>query len=788
MVRRSLRIVVALLVLAPWGHLHAQAPIQYLYDALGRLIAVIDVKGDTARYSYDAVGNLLSIQRYTSLQISIISYAPSSGSEGATVTISGTGFSTLPGQNIVWFHDAAASVVSATETTLIVIIPAGATTGLISVTSPAGSAISGSPFTVTVDDGSPTITSFTPTIGPPGTAIAINGANLGTRYLNNHATLNTSWLSVTGGSQTQLSASVPSQTMGGRIEVVTDRGRAVSGADFIVPPAPYTAADVIAADRMTMGTDTVVSIGTGGKIGLVLFDGVRGRRVSVRVVNSTIAAAHLTIYRPDGIVWYASGAVGASGTFVEPQTLPSTGSYTVLVDPDSIFTGSLTLSLRDVVDVGGPIVADGAGLPVSIATPGQNVRLTFSGAAGQVVTARVTNGTFPSYCFDMSLSILKADGTSLRSTNSCSGSGAFLDQVTLPTSGTYTLFMNPDAALTGGATLALYTAADLIGSILADGTPVPVAITTPGQNARLTFSGVAGQIVTARLANGTFSSYCWDFSFSVVTADGATLRTINSCSGSNAFLDQLTLPVTGTYTLLLNPDAALTGSATLALYTAADLIGPILADGTPVPLAITTPGQNARLTFSGVAGQIVTARLANGTFSSYCWDFSLSIVAADGATLRTINSCSGSNAFLDQLTLPVTGTYTLLLNPDAVLTGSATLALYTAADLIGPILADGTPVPLAITTPGQNARLTFSGVAGQIVTARLANGTFSSYCWDFSLSIVKPDGTTLATANSCSGSTATLSQKTLPTNGVYTLLINPDAALIGSATLTLTSP
>lgn len=35
--------------------------ISYVYDELGRLIAVTDAAGDTAVYSYDAVGNVLSI-------------------------------------------------------------------------------------------------------------------------------------------------------------------------------------------------------------------------------------------------------------------------------------------------------------------------------------------------------------------------------------------------------------------------------------------------------------------------------------------------------------------------------------------------------------------------------------------------------------------------------------------------------------------------------------------------------------------------------------------------------
>jgi hypothetical protein len=290
------------------------------------------------------------------------------------------------------------------------------------------------------------------------------------------------------------------------------------------------------------------------------------------------------------------------------------------------------------------------------------------------------------------------------------------------------------------------------------------------------------------MTNGTLLSYCFVSSLSIVRSDGTTVGTANSCSGSSAFLDQVSLPATGVYTLLFNPDTTQTGNATLALYTVLDVTGPITADGTAVPAPITAPGQNARLTFSGTAGQIVTARVANGTLPSYCYVFSLSIVESDGAILGTSKSCNGSAAFLDQLTLPATGTYTVVFNPDTTQTGQATIALYTVVDVTGSITADGTSVPVAITTPGQNARLTFSGTAGQIVTARVANGTFSSYCFVFSLSIVKSDGATLAASNSCSGSSAALSQKTMPATGAYTFFLNPDTSQTGAATLTLTSP
>ena len=57
-------------------------------------------------------------------------------------------------------------------------VPGGATTGTISVQTPNGTGTSSTSFTVTGGGGSPpTVTSFTPTSGPVGTSVTINGTN-----------------------------------------------------------------------------------------------------------------------------------------------------------------------------------------------------------------------------------------------------------------------------------------------------------------------------------------------------------------------------------------------------------------------------------------------------------------------------------------------------------------------------------------------------------------------------------------------------------------------------------
>lgn len=128
----------------------AQNPVRYFYDDVGRLVKVIDQNGNVATYSYDAMGNLLSIARSTlpANGLALLSFTPHTGPVGQTVTIQGQGFSTTLSSNTVSFNGTPAAVTAATSTTLTVTVPAAAITGLISVTVGSSSASSDTAFTV----------------------------------------------------------------------------------------------------------------------------------------------------------------------------------------------------------------------------------------------------------------------------------------------------------------------------------------------------------------------------------------------------------------------------------------------------------------------------------------------------------------------------------------------------------------------------------------------------------------------------------------------------------------
>jgi len=548
-------------------NLSGQSAITYVYDELGRLVGAVDSLSDAVTYNYDAVGNLLSISRNSAAAVSIISFTPKSGPVGASVTINGTAFSTTVSQNTVSFNGTAATVTSATPTQIVAAVPTGATTGAITVTAPAGSATSSGSFTVTASSGLPAITGFTPTIGTPGTAVTVNGTNFDLNPVNDRTKFNDTLATVGSVTATSIATSVPPTGTSGHISVATPMGNAVSSGDFFVPPPPYQVTDVILTSRIAMGSTTTVTIGTAGKIALLIFDGTSGQRISVLGTNSTFGGCNnlvLSVLNPDGTTLNSGGACASSTIFIDTTTLPVSGTYTLLVTGGG-FTGSVVVNLYNIVDITGTITPSGPAVNLTINTPGQNAYFTFPGTAGQRISLLATNSTFGG-CNNLVLSILNPDGSTLTSGSSCSSSTIFIDATTLPTSGTYTLFVDPRGPYneTGSVVLNLYNVVDMTGAITINGSAVPVSTNTPGQNAQLTFSISSAQLGTVHVTNNTYTTGgCVTVSL-LRPGGGAALTSTNSCATSFD-LAQQNLTALGTYTIKIDPNAANTGSMTVSV-------------------------------------------------------------------------------------------------------------------------------------------------------------------------------------------------------------------------------
>src|SRR6185437_9150043 len=118
---------------------------QYIYDANGRLSAVVLPSGAAAVYHYDVAGNLTSIEQITAGSFSVISVSPQVGTVGDQVTLTGVGLDTTTS---LVFNGTPAQIVSASSSTLVTAVPAGASTGLITLSGARGSIASPSPFAV----------------------------------------------------------------------------------------------------------------------------------------------------------------------------------------------------------------------------------------------------------------------------------------------------------------------------------------------------------------------------------------------------------------------------------------------------------------------------------------------------------------------------------------------------------------------------------------------------------------------------------------------------------------
>ena len=756
----------------------------YVYDELGRLKAVITSSGEAAVYSYDAAGNITSITRRTAGEVSIIQFTPDSGSIGTSVTIYGTGFSTDANQNTIQFNGVSAPVISASATQLVTSVPAGASTGPISVITPTGSATSTSPFDVNLL--APTITGFSPTIGVAsninganGTAVTINGTNFDNTASNNHVKFNVVDARTGSADAATITTSVPYSGTSGRISVETANGVAVSTDDFFVPPPPFVPADVVFTGRMAIGETKTVTIGTANKIGLLLFDGVIGQSVSINISGVTIGNSNVTIYQPNGSVLLTATSITSSGQFIDTRELTATGTYTILIDPTFTNIGNMTFALNGIIDVTGTIEVGGPSVTTTTTVAGQNAQLTFNGVQGQRLGLNLTGVTIS----NSNVSIINPDGTFLVAATPVTTSGRFIETPALPAGGLYTILIDPLNAVVGSMTLTLNAVPpDVNATIAAGGPPVTVTTVGAGQNARVTFAGNANQRVSLLLDAVTISSS----TVSILKPDGSILVTAATVGTVGWFFESQTLPVTGTYTILVDPKAAATGSMTLTLYdVSVNVTGTITIGGPPVTVTINVPGENGQLTFTGTAGQIVYLEVW-GTLS---YNSLPHIVNPDGSSLVS-NFGFEANGYR----LPVTGTYTIPIDPAGDSTGESTFALYEIPPPVtASLVADGPPVRVTIPTASQMANITFSGTAGQRVSIRISDIDTGPYAWYSWVEVVKPDGSYLADEfaypegyfdDGFLDKDRLIDTITLPVTGTYTINVYPEFCS-GSYTFTL---
>ncbi|GFO57029.1 hypothetical protein GMSM_40360 [Geomonas sp. Red276] len=309
----------------------------------------------------------------TSLAPSITGFTPSSATYGSQVTISGAHFT---GATQVKFNGTTASFTVTSDSQITATVPTAATSGPISVTTPAGTAAS-STFTV---NSAPVIGGFTPASAGAGATVTIAGANLAGATQVKFGGASAIFTVV---SDAQISATVPSGATSGTIGVTTSAGTAsISGFTFL--PAPVISAF------------TPASAGAGATVTISGANLAGANQVKIGGASATftvVSDAQISATVPAGAT---SGAISVT----TPAGTATVSGFTFL--PASVITGFTPTS----GGVGTAVTLTGSGFTAATSVTFNGVSAAFAvisdttvvtgvpkGATSGTITVRTPGGT-----------------------------------------------------------------------------------------------------------------------------------------------------------------------------------------------------------------------------------------------------------------------------------------------------------------------------------------------------------------------------------------------------------
>jgi hypothetical protein len=202
---------------------------------------------------------------------SITGINPASGPAGTLVTISGQNLLDTQGLGLVWFGGISLPILNPSNTSIQVVVPAGAATGTFDVrTNGVGSY---TPTFTLAAVSVPQITSVSANYGADYSKIAVTGTSFGGTQGASTVTFNGAAATATAWSNTSITVSVPYRGTTGNL-VVTVSGQSSNGVPFSVEPSPsITGINPTSGPAGTLVTISGQNLLDAGGQGLVWFGG-----------------------------------------------------------------------------------------------------------------------------------------------------------------------------------------------------------------------------------------------------------------------------------------------------------------------------------------------------------------------------------------------------------------------------------------------------------------------------------------------------------------------------------
>lgn len=730
--------IVGMLCLVGWGVTHAQST-NYVYDANGRVAAVTASSGSSVQYSYNALGHASQISApLSSDQLAVFAFTPTHGEAGTQVALQGQRFDPNPANDTVSFDGVTATVLSASATQLVAVVPSGAATGPVSVTIGNQTVTSSVPFVVDDTGVPPTINTVSPSAVAVGGALTITGAHLdpvagqtvmtwGDRDLSANSTI----------SDSQIVHTVTGTDTSGYITVNTLYGQAISANPVIVLPNGLSASNIVSSGTLANGNNVNLTIPAGGQTGAVLFDGHAGDWLSLQISALTSTAANIayTVYAPGNQV-LLQGVVSSASPSIHLPQLVTTGTYLVTITPDTA-GAQLTMGYEHA-----SVLAISQPATVVTSIPGQSKRMLFPMTVGRVMTVAMANASTSPSDGSMNYSIYTPGQQSY--TSGSTSSSATLNL--LPAnSGTYQMIVGGGSGVMGSMQVDIEPGVQ--DTITANGQSNAYNGYVPGQNVNMTFVAQQGDNLELTLSGVTITgSATASLQVNVYNANG-----VNVASGANCYSQwtcryPLWNLAAGTYTVVVSPPDT-NSSITFNGMLSTDIVAPALSANTPVTVSLGL-GQVERFTFQASAGDSAVLNIANASTSNPSGlPVTFNVYGPNNTPIQPGNfyttiAAEGSRA-VNLASLPSTGTYTVVVFTSGV-QGTAQLTWIPVVP--APMTINGTNQAYSAGGAGQSAFMTFSANQGDNLELTL-NNVSGSDAGSLILNVYDSNGVNIASSS-----------------------------------------
>ncbi|WP_344136373.1 hypothetical protein [Luedemannella flava] len=378
-------------------------------------------------------------------------------------------------------------------------------------------------------------------------------------------------------------------------------------------------------------TPTATSITTPGQNATWTFQGTAGQRVALDL-TTTATGMRLSITKPDGTLlktaWHLNGS-----SFIDPETLPNTGEYTLTVDPDGPYTGPIGIRLYDVpVDVTTVGELGGMSTTVAVQAPGQNGIVTFEATTGVKTYVLLEDLSNPSV--SMAFTMRDPSGAIVGNAyKSSANPSAAIGPLDLSTTGTYSLIIDPSGMDVGTFSIHIYKfQAPTVVTTSVGGPSVTLTVTAPNQTADAIFAAAAGQRISVLVAGpGGFynDNTTTPYRIELLDPSGATMQSEDGYGDYPVLIRETTIPVDGSYTIRIDPAGLGVGFIKVQVSNLpAEETVATTVDGDPFDVALPTPGMSTLVQFNALARQPLAIGATSGPDS-----LGAELVAPNGETV-----------------------------------------------------------------------------------------------------------------------------------------------------------